>query len=174
MGNIQNIAVGVCSVEWKGSDLGHTKEGVMVRIENSFEDLTVDQYGTTPVNMVLTGTRAEVETALAEDTFQVLQRAITFSDPLSGVNGNRLQVGANAGQLYGTKAGLLRLHPIALPASDKSQDWVFYLSVPKSDGVELAYKVDEQRVIPVTFTALVDESKVEGNRLGHRGVDSVS
>jgi len=172
-GNIANVKIGVCQVVFNGVDLGHTKDGVSFSYEPDIADVTVDQYGSSPINKVLIGENLQMKLSLAEQTLANMKVALPGASHETGAEGSRLEIGRNCGYELDNEAHLLRLHPIANEASDLSEDVVIYKAVAV-EAVETNYKVDEQRVLEVTFQALIDETKSEGNRLGHIGVDSIS
>lgn len=171
MANIDLIRIGVCSVTYKSADLGHTKGGVTISYEPNIVDIGVDQYGSTPVDKILAGEKAQVKVRLAEQTAANLNIAMPATEKETGGSGTKVEMGANAGKSLRDQSGELTLHPIDL--NDTTEDWVFYKAVAV-DTVELDYMVEDQRIIEVTFEALVDESKSVGNRLGHYGVPSIS
>lgn len=173
MANIQNVRIGVCSISFNGVDLGHTLGGVSLNYEPSHTDLKVDQYGDTPVDKALTGENLQVVARLAEVTLANLKKAIPAGELETGANGSKLEIGANAGKLMSTEAYQLVLHPIKNGASDYSEDVTIYKAVAV-EALNLDYSYDNQRVVEVTFQALIDEAKSVGSRLGHIGVPSIS
>lgn len=173
MANIDLIRIGVCSVTYKSADLGHTKGGVTISYEPNIVDVGVDQYGSTPVDKILAGEKAQIKVRLAEQTAANLNVAMPGTEKETGAQGTKVEVGANAGKSLRALGGELVLHPIDKSAGDLSEDWTFY-KVVAVDTVELNYAVEDQRIIEVTFEALVDETKSVGNRLGHYGVASIS
>ena len=68
-------------------------------------------------------------------------------------------------------AAELVLHPIA--NDDLSEDAVIYKAII-SNEIALPFTFDGERVIEVTFEALVDESKSDGNYLGLIGDSTAS
>lgn len=173
MANIDNVNIGVCSVKFNNVDLGHTKDGVEVEYAKEVEDLTVDQYGSTPVDKVITGESIKATVKLAEDTLANLLVAIPGASLQTGGNGSRLAVGQNAGALLSTYAKELVLHPNRYAAADESHDVVIYKAVA-TELAALSYKIDEQKVFEITFEGLIDETKDAGNRLFHIGTDPIS
>lgn len=174
MGTLADIRIGVCNIVYKGINLGHTKEGVTFRYEPELADLTVDQYGTTPVDLVLTGETLEVVATLAEPSIQKLDFALASAKKEIGASETRLDIGHDAGySLRDSEAGVLVLHPIKNDAANLDEDVTIYKAVSNA-AVELAYKVDEQRVYEVTFRALIDESYSDTRRLGHIGPANIS
>lgn len=173
MGNVGNARMGRATVTFKSNDLGHTLGGVSFTKQDKFEDLKVDEYGDTAIDKALTGQTVLVKTRLAEITLANFAVGMPADSYSTGINGSRVEFGAQAGKLLKSVSGLLRLHPFELASSDKSKDVVIYLAAVTELG-ENKYTVNEQQYIDVTFTGIIDESKAIGDRLGHIGVDSVS
>ena len=173
MGADEDIKIGVASVTYKGTNLGHTKGGVVVSYGPEYTDITADEYGKTPVDKALAGEKVTIKVPLAEEAWSNFKVAMPAGRQATGVAGTNLEVGADAGKLLSEEAGILRLHPTARAAGDLTKDFVGYKAVA-TGSAELNFKVDEERVIEVTFELLIDETKVAGNRLFHIGIDSIS
>lgn len=183
MGRIQDLRMGAMSLKYKGEDLGHTKGGVVFKKDRKTEDMTVDQYGDTPIDIILTGERATIEVMLAEPSVANLNRVMPEGHDVVGSTGEIFTFGTDAGfslrngsslaGIQGGGAGLLVCHPLNRAASDDSEDIQIYLAV-SSEPIELPYKVKEQRVYKVVFTALIDETRANGRRLGHVGPLNIS
>lgn len=173
MANVQNLRIGDCDVFLDGIHLGHTKGGVEFTFEREFEDLTVDKYGNMPVDMALTGNNLLIKAFLAEITNDVLNVAIPEGKYDLGPSDDKLGLGTDSGYLLRQDAKPLRLHPRNKAATDYSEDIYIWLAV-SVENVEMAFKIDEQRVIETTFRALVDESKTNGERLGRIGPAAIS
>lgn len=165
MADITNVKLGVCSVTFNGVDLGHTKGGVEVSYEPVYQDLAVDKYGETPINKVLTGEKLTAKVPLAE--FTIANMKVAMPNTTFGGAGNaRVTLGKSAGALQSANAYQLVLHPIS--EGTRAHDIVFYKAVVTSQIV-ISHKNDEQKVVEVEFTALLDESKADGNYLGMIG-----
>lgn len=162
MADITNVQLGVCSVTFNGTDLGHTKGGVEVSYEPVYQDITVDKYGETVVEKVLTGEKLLAKVPLAEFTIANLKVAIPGAT-FAGAANSRVLVGHSAGTKASASAAVLVLHPIS--EGTRRHDVVFY-KAHVSSQVVLAHKNDEQKIIEVEFTALLDETKADGNYLG--------
>lgn len=173
MANIQNVRIGDCDVFLDGIHLGHTKGGVEFTFEREFEDLTVDKYGNMPLDMALTGNNLLIKAFLAEITNDVLNAAIPEGRYAVGSEDDNLGLGTDSGYLLREDAKELRLHPRNRAADDFSEDIYIWLAV-SVENVEMAFKIDEQRVIETTFRALVDESQPDGQRLGRIGSADIS
>jgi len=83
----------------------------------------------------------------------------------------KITIGGQAGTRLGSVAAELVLHPIANGATDYSEDVVLYKAIT-SDTVEIPFMVDEERVVEITFTALIDESRDDGDQMGLIGDSS--
>lgn len=162
MPDITNVQVGVCTVSFGGTDLGHTKGGVEVSYEPVYKDVTVDKYGETVVEQYLIGEKLTAKVPLAEYTIANLRRAMPQST-FAGAANSRITIGAAAGKKSTDDALQLVLHPIN--DGTRRHDIVMYKAIVSSEVV-LAHKVDEEKVVEVTFMALLDESRSDGNYLG--------
>lgn len=165
MADITNVELGVCDVTFKTVNLGHTKGGVEVTYEPEYKDVSVDKYGNTVVEKYLIGEKLTIKVPLAEFTLANLQVAIPQGSPAGAANA-RLTVGSNAGQVASTDAGQLVLHPSS--EGTRRHDLVVHKAYVSST-VTLNHAVDEEKIIEVTFEALLDESKSNGNYLGFIG-----
>lgn len=162
MADITNVKVGVCSVTLNGTDLGHTSGGVEVTYEPEHFDVMVDKYGKTIVEKKLVGEKLTVKVPLAEFTVANLKVAMP-QGTFAGAANARLTVGRSAGASAKSLASQLVLHPIN--EGTRANDIVLHKAYVAS-AVTLAHRVDEQKVIEVTFEALLDETKSDGNYLG--------
>ena len=162
MADITKVKVGVCSVSYNALDLGHTKGGVEVSYEPSYKDVTVDAYGETTVEKYLTGEKLTAKVPLAESTIANLRNAMPQST-FAGAANARITVGAKAGKAAKEDSYQLVLHPTG--EGTKALDIVFYKAYVDSTVV-LSHKIDEEKVVEVTFVALLDETKSDGNYLG--------
>ncbi|MFA5937672.1 MAG: hypothetical protein WC822_07400 [Candidatus Paceibacterota bacterium] len=167
--DISKVRIGACQITYKGVNVGHTLDGVELTFEREFEDLTVDKYGSSPVDKALTGNKLMAKFKLAQPDFASLNIANPEGEGADGTTGDRIGLGTEAGYLLRQDAGELILRPLKNVATAvDTEDVVLYKAV-SVENIELSYKVDEQRVIEVTFEALVDETYGVGRRLGHVG-----
>lgn len=162
MGNTANVKLGTCSVTFNGTDLGHTKGPVEVTYEPEFSDVSVDAYGKTKVNSYLVGEKFFAKVPLAEFTIANLKAAIPNATYQGAANA-RVTLGKTAGQKMSLQAAQLVLHPVN--EGTRVNDIVIHKAVVMS-AIELSHSIDDQKVIEVTFEALLDESKSDGNYLG--------
>jgi hypothetical protein len=161
MADASKIKMGVCSVTFDGTDLGHTKGGVVVTYEPDIHETVVDRYGSTPVEMTLIGERLSAKVPLAEWAIATLQAII----PTASAGTTKTTLGGQVGDKLGALGGLLVLHPIANAVGTRTEDVVIYKAVPMSP-VEMKFMVDDERVMEVEFVGLIDETKADGTMLG--------
>lgn len=165
---------GPCNIIFDGVNIGHTLGGVTFTAAREFTKVMVDKYGSTPIDFILNGTTATIEFVLAQDEYRQRDISMPESSSYDGAGSlDRADIGGDAGYSLRTDAKELRIHPLKRAVSDFTDDIVIYKAVSTGD-VEVPYKVDEQQVVPITMTALVDEAYGVGRRLGHIGSAAVS
>jgi len=168
MADMTNVKLGVCSVTFGGTDLGHTKGGVEVVYTPEYHDTTVDKYGNTVARKTLIGEKLVARVPLAESQLSNIAVAI----PGSTNDSDMQTIGRGAGyDLDGSDAELV-LHPTANTSGDRTEDVILYKAVV-SNEISLKFMVDDEKVIEVEFEAIIDESKDDGSYLGLIG-DSAS
>lgn len=165
---------GPCRLTYDGVDLGHTLGGVVFKAARDFTKVMADKYGSTPVDYVLNGTEVTIEVTFAQTEWYQLDKAMLETSSYDGAGtADRVDVGGETGYSLRQDAKQLIIHPLKNAATDYSDDITIYLAVSTGD-IELPYKVDEQKAVQVTFTALVSEAYGAGRRLGHIGPSAVS
>jgi hypothetical protein len=175
MANVNNLYVAAGSlITFGGVDLGHTVDGAEIEIEREFTEVKTDIYGNTPVDMVLAGQKATVKLKLAEITPGTLSYVIPEADYDVGSSDDHLHFGSKSGYSLRNDALELSISPQA-KNSDNQRTITFFKAV-STDNATVAYKIDEQSVYEVTFTALVDESRnaTDGRLLGRVGPAAIS
>lgn len=176
MANLNNLYVAAGSlINFLGVDLGHTVDGAEVEFARSLTEVKTDIYGDTPVDYVLQGQHATVKLKLAEITPGTLSYLIPEADWDQG-SGTRehLHFGSKAGYSLRDDAGQLVITPQGKNLTDLRT--ITFFKAVSTDNVSFAYKIDEQSVYEVTFTALVDESRAatDGRLLGRVGPVAIS
>lgn len=170
MADIKNVQIGIQEITFGGRELGHTDGGCEFTYEPEYTDITVDLYGNTAVDKVLTGEVVKVTVPLAETTLDNMKMAIptatVVEDATNGIKS--LRIGSKAGKRLSEMAETLKLHPSWLPKDDKTFDITLHKAVIVSETA-LSYKVDEKVVYEVEFIALIDETQDEGGLLAAIG-----
>lgn len=176
MANINNLYVAAGSlITFGGVDLGHTVDGVEISIERELTEVKTDIYGNTPVDMVLAGQKATVKLKLAEITAGIMSYVVPEADWDVGTGSKEtLHFGSKAGYSLRNDALELVITPQG-KNTDNSKTITFFKAV-STDNATVAYKIDEQSVFEVTFTALVDETRAatDGRLLGRVGPAAIS
>lgn len=162
MASALNVEMGPVDVSIDGVDIGHCKGGAEVNYEPEYQESSVDAYGSTPIEARLKGERFTAKVRFAEFLIANLRKAMPQTQ-FAGAANARITVGAKSGKKASDDSVELVLHP-----SDKGtreNDVVMYKAVV-IDPVAIVHNLDDDKVLEVTFTALVDESKADGNYLG--------
>lgn len=163
MASATNVKLGHCQVVFNNQDLGFTKGGVEVSYEPEYHDVMVDNYGNSLVDQILIGEKLTAKVPLAEYILTNLKVAIP-QGTYAGSGNIRVTIGNAPGQKSLDDAATLVLHPVDM-GSSLAFDVVFYKAIVTST-VLLSHTIDGEKIIEVTFQALIDETKSAGNRLG--------
>lgn len=169
MPSVTNVRVSAASVTFDGNDLGHVQGGVTITYSPEFHDVQVDKYGNSIAEKVLIGENLTVECNLAEST--VANYLVGVAASTSAGAGAKAEIGRSAGRRMSGDAAQLVVHPYENGATDYSDDVVIHKAIASAD-MESAFEVDGERLVPVTFQAIIDESKTDGNFLGFIGDSS--
>lgn len=175
MANLSNLKVAAGSlVTFGGVDLGHTVDGAEIEIEREFTEVKTDLYGNTPVDYVLTGQKATVKLKLAEITPGTMAYVVPEADWDVGSSDDHVHFGTKAG--YSLRNDALELVITPQGGNADGNMTITLFKAVSTDNMTLAYKIDEQSVFEVTFTALVDESRsaTDGRLLGRMGPATIS
>lgn len=169
MGEFDSIKLGVCDCYWTPAPtatvtnpgeifLGLTKGGVELTYTPEFHDMSVDQYGKTPVDSVLVGETVVTKIPLAETDMAKLRmfaHTATWDD-----TSKKLTFGRFPGFRLGETAGILRLHPIA-NGSSTLEDVTVYKAVNKGN-LQLNYKLEDETIYNCEFHGMIKRSNVNG------------
>ena len=159
-----NIPIGICVVTFDGVDLGATTGDVVVSANPEIAQSFVDNYGKAPVGAVDAGCSLTVKVPLTERSFTQLAKLFDGGTVVTdGVTPTKqkLTMGRLAGNDVNT--GLLVLHPQHRGVSDKNYDLNVYKAFVNPG--DFAYSATKQHGMTVTFTAMVDTSRADGDQL---------
>ncbi len=141
----QNVKVGVCTVDFGGTNLGFTKGGVSVSVTTETYSVTVDQFGDTAISEIITGRTVTVSTPLAETTLENLVQVMPGATLIGTGASKKVEVVDAVSTDLLSISDKLTLHPQALAETDKSEDFVIpYASTPGQ--IEFAYELNSERV----------------------------
>lgn len=151
-----NFHIGAGSLEIEGNDVGLTsEEGMVVNYEPDVHLHLSGKFGNTPVKASLIGQTLTLEVWVAEHT---LENILNLYAGVTGSAG-KIEFGGLAGREIAGKE-------LTLVPFDDTSTWYFRNAVPMS-AVEAAYKVNDERIIHVTFQALVDVDAADEDNLGY-------
>lgn len=165
------ISIGVCDAYFYPESqkdtmiyLGLTKDGMTVKYETEWQELTSDQTGHTPLDDVMIGEKVTVEGNILDTSLDKIA-AITPQSSVEKSGGDVAAVtfGRRPGLRAAHYSGKLILHPVAA-GEDTSRDVIVHRTV-NTGSLELAYKLDSEWIIPVVFKGYYDDFKPEGDQL---------
>ena len=151
----KNVKMGVCSVFYKGVDLGYTQGGVQVTVTTQTHKTNVDQFGKTTINETIMSRDVSVKVPLAETTLDNLVATMPGATLVGTGVDKKAIVTTGVGTDLLSVAGELRLHPKGKAVDDYSEDFVIPLAAT-SGGMNFAYEVEKERIFDVTFTGYPD------------------
>lgn len=153
---ISNFHIGAGSLSIEGTDVGLTsEEGVVVNYEPDVHMHLSGKYGNTPVKASIIGQTLTLEVWMAENTYDNIESAYAGVLQEDG----KIKFGGLAGREVEGKE-------LILTPFDGTPSWYFRNAVP-TGAVEAAYKVNDERIIHVTFQAMVDENAADVDNLGY-------
>jgi hypothetical protein len=164
MADLSKVQAGPVTVSFGGRDVGHTEGGVRLAVVPLLREVRADSAGAAVADWVLMGVHCRVSLRLAEWVLENLKAAVPHGED----GGEYLGVGRTAGMRLSAAAAELRLHPAELPADDESYDVVLWKAAAAS-AVEVGFNAEGDRVFEVTFVALPDPEKPDGEMLGSIG-----
>lgn len=162
MPDVLQVELGPVDVQVNGVDIGHCKGGAEVMYEANWKEQSVDKYGSSPVQAILTGERLTAKIRMAEYNMVNLKRAMPAAT-YAGAANTRLLLGSKVGKRASDNFVQLVLHPTA--NNTRKHDIVLYKALPMG-SVVLNHTTEDDKVIEVEFVAFIDESKNDGNYLG--------
>jgi hypothetical protein len=152
----KNVKLGVCTITYGGVDLGYTQGGVQVSVKTDTHKVNIDQFGKTTVNELIMSRDVSVKVPLAETTLENLVAIMPGATLVTGAGGEKsVDVDAGIGVDLLSIAKELRLHPVAKPANDYSEDFVIPLAAT-AGALDFSYDVDKERLYSVDFTGYPD------------------
>lgn len=180
MGNAQNILIGAGQLFFGEktepnsafSDVGYTRDGVIMERAGTFYDVNVDQEFS-PVMTHMTTERFVIRTNLAEATLRNLKLAWGLSDTVTtsdfsdvdGVNytGQSLQFGGPS--LYDDLPEWSIIFQGKAPGTDKKRLARFHRCIAAEFG-QVQHSKERETVIPASFICLADSTRATNKRVG--------
>jgi hypothetical protein len=154
--SVTDFRIGAGSVMIDDDDVGMTtEEGVVISYEPDIHLHLSGQFGTTPVKASLVGQKLTIEMWLAEHTMDNIE--LTYAGIVNSQD--KLQFGGVAGRA-------ILGHTLVITPFDGTPAWSFANAVPIS-AVDANFKVNDERIMHVTFQALVAEAAAEDENIGY-------
>jgi hypothetical protein len=155
-----NVPIGAATVEYgEGVDkvvFDITVGGIQLQVQTSVQDVTVDQFGDSPVKSILKGRKCDVTVPFALNDLKRLSVAMpnsTYTKSGTG-EGEKIVVMAQAGTdlLAGAKKLVIKPTDPNATAND-------YVTIPLAAAIadpNYTYSATGERVCKITFTAYPD------------------
>lgn len=154
--NPGNFELSPCRVTFKGVDIGATLGNVVVKNKTALAELKSDQLGSTPIDKRVSGHMFQIDTQFAEVKFKPnwkilfpMHKLVTQGNSTLFIFDSQIgfsQVGA---------AGLLTLHPLSLPNTDKSEDFNVFLAAAEGQA-DYTFSPSEQVKLKCTWDIYPD------------------
>ena len=157
MANAELVNMGVCNVEFGGTDLGYTKGFVKVSYSSETLEKTVDQMDT-PIDELITKQTLEVEVPMAEKNLSILSTLLPGATLTTGGGSDageyKLELSGESGGSLGDLGDSLVLKPI----NGDEHDWLtIYKAVP-IPSFEMTYDKENIQTFTFKFKAVPDGS----------------
>ena len=149
------IGAGALAIGSVGDIGGTTQEGMVVNYKPDVHLHLSGKYGNTPVKASLIGQELTLEVWMAESVAENIELAFAGVVNEDG----KIKFGGLAGrEIVGQE--------LTLTPYDGTPAWKFKNAIPTSN-VETNYKVNDERIIHVTFQAMVDNDSPEDENLAY-------
>lgn len=161
--DLTKVKLGPCKVTY---DVGGTavvfettKGGVVLTYEEETREVTVDQFGNTPVKEIVIGRKAQVEVPFAEYDLDKLAKIIPGATLVTnGTDPNKKRVDVEASDvidLY-SYAKKVKIEPLSADAT-ANDTVILYKAAPRPQ-LNYNYSYDGELVTNVTFKAYPDST----------------
>ncbi len=166
-GDLSKIQAGPCKITYDALSVGHTMEGFKFSAQPDLRTRNVDEYGTTPADMIYQGEKIDISTTLAQWMANVLRLVYQWGNiSYASYVGLGLTPGRR-GQDIGKE---LVAHPLDQGASTAYDVTFFKVVVAQPQEVQFGV-ITADRVAAVQMSCLVDETKSGATgmlgRIGH-------
>lgn len=155
----KNVKLGPCKVTFGAVDLGLTKGGVEVTLTTNKHEVTVDQFGSTIINDLITGRTGSVKVPMAETDLAklliVFPGAVLVTDATTPTK-KKLNIPTGVGLSLIDVAQKLVLHPTANAAENKADDFTVPICAPAGSAT-FSFQVENERVYAIDFQMYPDE-----------------
>ncbi len=144
---------GFLQVFLDGQTAGFTEGGATITIEKETTPIQVDDFGSTPVDVVVQGTGATVEINFAQIEPEVISLVVPEGTLTAS---GTFEVGGTAGT---SLLGLAKTLVLSGTNGTTSQQWTFHKAFVEA-GTEIPYNREDQSVLTVPFRAVSDPDRL--------------
>lgn len=148
--------------------LGLTQGGAKLTYEPEFHEITADQTGKAPLDDVLIGEKVSLEANVLDTSLEKI--ALVCPTGKKSKDGKAVTFGQRVGLRATQHAGKLIVHPISVPLDDLSKDIIIYRTA-NTGGLELAYELEKEWVIPTKWKGYFEDFRKDGDNLFRIGED---
>lgn len=160
--------LGACQVTFNSNTISYQAGDVTLTLTDSWEDVFVSEFPG-PVDSHLTRQMAEVTMTLAQDDADTLGLLIPVgTDVTESATKYRRTFGKVPGYAASNIAYALKAHPVIYD-TDLTRDLHLHKAYPAGDPIEFKINREGDIGYEVTFRALVDTGKSDGDYLGAVG-----
>ncbi|PFQ25607.1 hypothetical protein COC63_26585 [Bacillus cereus] len=153
--NTINVPIGAAIVEYgEGQDkviFDITKGGISFGVSTSVQEVTVDQYGETPVKSIMKGRKAETTVPFALHDLKRLSKVMPNSKFVENGEKQALFVSAQAGFDMLSTAKKMVIKPTAPDTTPN--DWITVPNAAASADPDYTFDPDNERIANITFNA---------------------
>jgi len=161
--NVEKVELGPAIVEYgDGADkvvFETTIGGVNLKVETSYRDQKIDQFGETVVSKKITGRNATVEVPFAEYDLTVIPKIMVGAEVVTGTDSkSKVLIKTAVGMDLIKKAKKVVIKPLA--HVDNPDMWVTLPQAFPETDLEYAYDNDKERITKITLRSTPDADKV--------------
>lgn len=156
-----NVPIGPAKVEYgttgQITTFDITKGGIKFKVTTNKQDITIDQYGDTPVKSVMKGRTCEVTVPFALADLDKLSKVIpnsTLTVDATDATKKKLVVNAQAGFDLLAAAKPLVIKPTDPNAT--ANDWITIPLAGAMADVDYSYDSSNERIVNITFVGYPD------------------
>lgn len=154
---VSDLDIGPCQVIFGTTDIGSTLGNCTVKFKYDKKELKADQFGSSILDMAITGMECTVETEFAE-TKNRDKWALLFPNAIeTGTTHKYVDFKDATAVRQLALATALTLHPLVDASSNKDDEWYFYKALPLEDS-SYVFGPAEQAKMKITWRILLDAS----------------
>ncbi|QDV49533.1 hypothetical protein [Gimesia fumaroli] len=161
--DVDNVLGGPGYATLGGTAIGHSQGGITAKFSPKTRPVTVDQYGSTPMNLRHTGDECRMTIPFAEWSAAALAEVYAAgNDQTAGSGAAYIGIGRSAGYIYTAQAAEI----IPFLTAEAAKKITFNRTVAIGE-FEIPFNNEADRIFNVEFECLGDESADDGELIGN-------